>query len=73
VDHALSDQMSSYWANFIATGDPNGKGLPAWQPYNAKKNDSQAMVFGDASQFGPHIEAARMKFFDAAYARELKK
>jgi carboxylesterase type B len=22
--------MSSYWVNFAATGDPNGKGLPHW-------------------------------------------
>ena len=22
--------MSSYWANFIKTGDPNGEGLPYW-------------------------------------------
>ena len=22
--------MSSYWANFIKTGDPNGDGLPYW-------------------------------------------
>lgn len=26
----LSDQMIRYWANFAATGDPNGVDLPAW-------------------------------------------
>ncbi len=30
VDYQLADQMSSYWANFIKTGDPNGEGLPLW-------------------------------------------
>lgn len=30
VDHRLADQVSSYWANFIKTGNPNGPGLPAW-------------------------------------------
>jgi para-nitrobenzyl esterase len=30
ADHQIADRMSSYWANFIATGDPNGKGLPHW-------------------------------------------
>lgn len=30
VDFRLADQMSSYWANFIRTGDPNGEGLPNW-------------------------------------------
>jgi para-nitrobenzyl esterase len=71
TDHALADQMSSYWANFAATGDPNGKGLPVWQAYDAKKNDAQAMVLGNTAQFGAHIEAPRLAFFDKAYAQLL--
>jgi carboxylesterase type B len=67
TDKKLADTMSTYWANFIATGDPNGKGLPAWHTYNAK-NDSQAMIFGDTVQFGPQIEAPRLAFFDKYYA-----
>jgi para-nitrobenzyl esterase len=30
IDYQLADSVSSYWANFIRTGDPNGAGLPAW-------------------------------------------
>lgn len=29
-DVQLADQMSSYWANFMKNGDPNGEGLPHW-------------------------------------------
>ncbi len=29
-DFMVADLMSSFWANFIKTGDPNGKGLPTW-------------------------------------------
>ncbi len=30
IDYEIADRMSSYWANFIRTGDPNGKDLPYW-------------------------------------------
>ncbi len=29
-DYAVSDTMEDYFANFIKTGNPNGKGLPEW-------------------------------------------
>ena len=30
ADYRLRDQMSSSWATFVRTGDPNAPGLPAW-------------------------------------------
>lgn len=40
----LSDQMIRYWANFAHKGDPNGAGLPGWQPF-------------DTAQPVPHVQA----------------
>jgi para-nitrobenzyl esterase len=44
-DENLSEVMSSAWAEFAATGDPNGEGLPGWPPYTPDKDEY--MEFGD--------------------------
>lgn len=31
-DYELGERISSYWANFVKTGNPNGEGLPQWDP-----------------------------------------
>jgi carboxylesterase type B len=68
TDTELSSMMTSYWVNFAAKGDPNGKGLPVWTAYNVKTNDAKAMVFGDKVEFGPQVDAPRLAFFDKFYA-----
>jgi len=44
ADHKIADMMSSYIANFVKTGDPNGKGLPRWNPVGDKP---EVMEVGD--------------------------
>jgi len=48
-DRHIANIVSSYWVNIIATGDPNGAGLPAWPRFDA--NVPQVMEIGD--HFGP--------------------
>jgi carboxylesterase type B len=33
-DRQIADRMSSYWANIIKTGNPNGTGLPDWKAFS---------------------------------------
>jgi para-nitrobenzyl esterase len=44
VDRELAKVMSSYWANFIIYGDPNGNSLPHWPVYTT--TDNQVMILG---------------------------
>jgi para-nitrobenzyl esterase len=45
TDRKIADDMSSYWINFAANGDPNGKGLPNWPAFN--EGDQMRMDFGN--------------------------
>ena len=42
-DFKLADIMSTSWANFAHTGNPNTEGLPLWQPYT--KDNGEMMIF----------------------------
>jgi para-nitrobenzyl esterase len=66
VDRQVADTMSSYWVNFAATGDPNGKGLPKWLALDESKNKS-AMEFGDKAGMGPAPDEAKLAVFQAYY------
>lgn len=44
---ALSDVMSQAWINFARTGDPNGEGVPAWEPYT--RDGGATMIFDNES------------------------
>ena len=68
VDKKLADTMSSYWLNFAATGNPNGKGLPQWPTYSPKKG-ARNIVLGDTVEVGQGIDQPILAFYDSYYAK----
>jgi para-nitrobenzyl esterase len=67
-DQKVADQMSSYWVNFARTGDPNGAGLPAWQPHEPLASERAAILDADpASERTP--DPARLALLDKLYER----
>ncbi len=56
-DRRVANQVSSYWANFVKTGNPNGENLPNWAPFDA--DDPSTMALGMKS--GPRAIAAQAR------------
>jgi para-nitrobenzyl esterase len=66
-DKVLSETMTSYWVNFAAAGDPNGKGLPVWPPF--KGPSGRTMILGDKVEAGEPLDPSRIALYDFAFAR----
>jgi len=43
ADQELARTISTYWANFIKNGNPNGQGLPQWPLYSTKEKQIMAL------------------------------
>jgi carboxylesterase type B len=63
----MAATTSSYWANFVATGDPNGKGLPKWPPFDA--SDPATMELGDRFAPRPIASPDAVRLFEAIFAK----
>jgi para-nitrobenzyl esterase len=66
LDHQVSEMLASYWVNFAANGDPNGKSLVKWPPFDDRNSD-RAMTLGDRAEVGPAPNQAQLAFFEAVY------
>jgi para-nitrobenzyl esterase len=42
-DEKIAEIMSSYWTNFIETGDPNGTGLPRWRTFREAPEETMEL------------------------------
>ena len=66
-DRKLANTIASYWYNFAATGDPNGKSLPKWPAYRMK--DDLAMELGDKIEAIPVPQKDGLDFLDTYYEK----
>jgi len=67
-DYKVSATMENYFANFIKTGNPNGKGLPKWKP-NTNGSDVYYMNIDVNTHLEPESDRARYVFLDKLYTR----
>ena len=42
-DKELAETASSYWVNFVTSGDPNSEALPEWPAFNAAQKETQEL------------------------------
>jgi para-nitrobenzyl esterase len=63
VDTQLSRELSGYWIQFAATGDPNGEGRPEWPAYD--QSADRCLLVSDKIEIGQGIEKPRLDAIDA--------
>jgi para-nitrobenzyl esterase len=66
-DYKVSATMEDYFANFIKTGDPNGKGLPKWEAN--KGSVTQSININVETKLEP-VATARYQFLDQQYSKK---
>jgi para-nitrobenzyl esterase len=65
-DYKVSKVMQEYFANFIKTGNPNGRGLPAWQTFSAGKR----LIIDVNTRAENDKVRARYQFLDQFYTKK---
>jgi para-nitrobenzyl esterase len=68
VDRRLAEQMSSYWVNFASSGDPNGRGRPAW-PAIVPGEGERLMRIGARADAAPSLDPGRVRLFESLLHR----
>ncbi len=66
--YQVSATMEAYFANFIKTGNPNGKDLPKWKP-NTNGSAVKFMNIDVKTELQPETDRARYLFLDQYYTK----
>jgi para-nitrobenzyl esterase len=69
-DQEVARLMSTYWANFARSGDPNGKGLPKWPIFDLKKNDIFEFRTDGSALSGPDQRKARLDIMEKSATKQ---
>jgi para-nitrobenzyl esterase len=65
-DYKVSKVMQEYFANFIKTGNPNGRGLPTWPTFSA----GQRLIIDVNTRAETEKVRARYQFLDQFYTKK---
>ncbi|MEL1249695.1 carboxylesterase/lipase family protein [Aurantiacibacter gilvus] len=66
-EEAFADQVSRYWVNFAATGNPNGGGLPNWPSVDELGPNEVMVLDGDGSGVSEWIGPLKAELYAAIY------
>jgi para-nitrobenzyl esterase len=64
-DRKLARNMSGYWSNFARSGDPNGKGLPAWPAFT--NSAARVLYLSDPVTVGAVANLEALTALDGVY------
>lgn len=68
---ALSDQLSAQWIKFVATGSPNGKGLPNWPSYDKSAKGLNLVLQANGRGYnGSYVEEDTYRLAGREYLSE---
>lgn len=67
ADRTLASEMSTYWLNFIKTGNPNASGKQAWPAF--RNNDQMVMVLDAQTMALPMPGRNRLEWWGTYFSR----